>query len=74
MVEVDDEGDLTRLIEEEARRMGFRLVEFRLKLFGERRHESDGQRTVPLTRTSMTVAAKATVATTKVTASTPSAP
>ena len=38
VVEVDDEGDLTRMIEEEARRMGFRLVEFRLKLFGERRH------------------------------------
>ena len=37
VVEVDDEGDLTRMIEEEARRMGFRLVEFRLKLFGERR-------------------------------------
>lgn len=37
LVEVDDEGALARMIEEEARRMGFRLVEFRLKLFGARR-------------------------------------
>lgn len=37
IVEVEDDGGLVRLIEEEARRMGFRLVEFRLKLFGERR-------------------------------------
>lgn len=37
IVGVDDDGVLARLIEEEARRMGFRLVEFRLKLFGERR-------------------------------------
>ena len=36
VVEVDDEGELTRMIEEEARRMGFRLVEFRLRLFGEK--------------------------------------
>lgn len=37
ILEVEDDGGLVRLIEEEARRMGFRLVEFRLKLFGERR-------------------------------------
>ncbi len=37
IVEVGDDGVLARLIEEEARRMGFRLVEFRLKLFGEKR-------------------------------------
>ena len=37
IVEVEDEGGLARLIEEEARRMGFRLVEFRLKLLGEKR-------------------------------------
>lgn len=36
VVEVDEDGDLTRMIEEEARRMGFRLVEFRLRLFGEK--------------------------------------
>ena len=36
VVEVDDEGELTRMIEEEARRMGFRLIEFRLRLFGEK--------------------------------------
>lgn len=36
VVELDDEGGLARMIEEEARRMGFHLVEFRLKLFGER--------------------------------------
>lgn len=36
IVEVDDDGSLARLIEEEAERMGFRLVEFRLKLFGEK--------------------------------------
>lgn len=36
IVEVDDDGGLARLIEGEARRMGFRLVEFRLRLFGER--------------------------------------
>ena len=36
IVEVEDAEGLTRLIEEEARRMGFRLVEFRLKLFGEK--------------------------------------
>jgi len=33
IVEVDDEG-LARLVEEEARRMGFRLIDYRLKLFG----------------------------------------
>lgn len=33
IIEVDDEG-LARLVEEEARRMGFRLVDYRLKLFG----------------------------------------
>ncbi len=37
IVEVEDDGVLARLIEQEARRMGFRLVEFRLKLFGEKR-------------------------------------
>ena len=36
VVEVEDEGELTRMIEEEAHRMGFRLVEFRLRLFGEK--------------------------------------
>lgn len=36
IVEVEDDDSLARLIEEEARRMGFRLVEFRLKLFGEK--------------------------------------
>jgi Fur family ferric uptake transcriptional regulator len=36
VVELDDKGDLARMIEEEALRMGFRLVEFRLKLFGEK--------------------------------------
>ena len=36
IVELEDDGDLARLIEQEARRMGFRLVEFRLKLFGEK--------------------------------------
>lgn len=36
IVEVEDDGVLTRLIEAEARSMGFRLVEFRLKLFGEK--------------------------------------
>ena len=35
IVEVEDDGVPTRLIEAEARSMGFRLVEFRLKLFGE---------------------------------------
>lgn len=37
IVELEDNGDLARLIEEEARRIGFCLVEFKLKLFGERR-------------------------------------
>jgi len=36
IVEVEGDGELTRLIEAEARSMGFRLVEFRLKLFGEK--------------------------------------
>lgn len=36
VVEVDDDGELARMIEDEARRMGFRLVEFRLRLFGEK--------------------------------------
>lgn len=36
VIELDDEGGLARLIAEEARRMGFQLVEFRLKLFGEK--------------------------------------
>ena len=37
IAELEDNGDLARLIEEEARRIGFCLVEFKLKLFGERR-------------------------------------
>ena len=36
IVELEDDRSLARLIEEEARRMGFQLVEFRLKLFGEK--------------------------------------
>lgn len=36
VLELDDEGGLARMIEEEAHRMGFHLVEFRLKLFGEK--------------------------------------
>ncbi len=33
IVEVED-GGLTRLLQEEARRLGYRLVEYRLKMFG----------------------------------------
>ena len=33
IIEVDDEG-LARLVEEEARRMGFHLIDYRLKLLG----------------------------------------
>jgi Fur family ferric uptake transcriptional regulator len=36
VVEVDDAA-LTRLVEEAARRLGYRLVDYRLKLFGERK-------------------------------------
>lgn len=36
VMEVGDAGELAREIEKEARRMGFRLVEFRLRLFGEK--------------------------------------
>lgn len=39
VMEVGDDGALAHAIEEEARRMGFRLVEFRLRLFGERRQD-----------------------------------
>ena len=36
IVEIEEDGSLARLVEEEAGRMGFRLVEFRLKLLGEK--------------------------------------
>jgi Fur family ferric uptake transcriptional regulator len=37
IVEVDDDG-LAQLVEAEARRLGFRLVDYRLKLFGARKN------------------------------------